>query len=296
MTDAPHPGYRYRHVLDGTARGHTTLSYLVATFRHSTEFEWQARLDAGEILVDDTLARGSEPLRPGAVLVWNRPGWVEAEVPQSYTLIHQDDDLIVVDKPSGLPTLPGGGFYQHTLLSLVQRDFPEARPLHRLGRATSGLVLFALNSPTAATLSRQWPQVEKQYLALASGIAALLSYDIQMPIGPVPHPRLGTVHAASPSGKPAHSVARVVRCHAESTLFEVDLFTGRPHQIRIHLAAIGHPLVGDPIYEAGGLPRAVNPGLPGDSGYWLHAGRVRFTHPKTGERVEFTAASPTALR
>ena len=288
-------GYRYRHVLGREASGHSTLSYLVGHFTHSNAAEWQARFAAGEVLLDDTTAQGAEPLRAGAVLIWNRPGWEEEETPQTFGVIYQDAHLLVVDKPSGLPTIPGGGFYLNTLLSLVQVDFPEARPLHRLGRATSGLVLFALNAPTASTLSRCWPQVRKQYRALASGVALLDSYDIQVPIGPVAHPRLGHVHAASPLGKPARSVARVLQRRTDTTVFEVDLLTGRPHQIRIHLACIGHPLEGDPLYATGGQPRLDQPGLPGDAGYWLHAQRVAFQHPATGEPLDLTAPLPEIL-
>lgn len=288
-------GYCYRHVLDHTAAGDSTLAYLVRRFPHSTVAEWRARLKAGEVLLNDTAASGSECLKPGSVLLWNRPGWVEDETPRTYEVIYCDESLLVVDKPSGLPTLPGAGFYRNTLLSLVHSDFPEARPLHRLGRATSGLVLFARNPRAAATLSQSWPQVQKQYRALGSGVALQEAYEICVPIGPQPHPRLGHVHAASDSGKPAHSIARVRERRERTTVFEVDLLTGRPHQIRIHLAAIGHPLEGDPLYVAGGLPRTDHPGLPGDAGYWLHAGRLRFVHPESGERLDVRAPPPEIL-
>jgi len=288
-------GYSYRHVLGPEAAGDSALSYLARQFPHSTESEWRSRLEAGEVLLDDRSATGGECLKAGSVLLWNRPGWFEEDVPRSYGTIYCDEHLLVVDKPSGLPTLPGGGFYRNTLLSLVQGDFPEARPLHRLGRATSGLVLFARDSQTAATLSGRWREVRKQYRALSGGLAAQNEYEIRVPIGPQPHPRLGQVHAASPDGKPAHCVARVLERRQDTTLFEVDLLTGRPHQIRIHLAAIGHPLDGDPLYTDGGLPRTDAPGLPGDSGYWLHALRLQFAHPSTGEELELLAPPPGIL-
>lgn len=289
-------GYRYRHVLGPTAAGHSALSYLVHNFTHSSETEWQSRLDAGEVFLNENCATGRELLRPGQVLVWNRPGWLEETTPQEYTVIYQDAQLLAVNKPSGLPTIPGAGFYRNTLLSLVQADFPAARPLHRLGRATSGLVLFALNSATAATLQQRWPKVHKQYQALGSWVATEDMYDIRVPIGKQAHPRLGTVHAANIAGKPARSVARTVERRAEATLFEVDLHTGRPHQIRIHLACIGHPLLGDPLYAAGGQPRSDQPGLPGDAGYWLHAKRLVFEHPVSGKRMDLQAPLPEILR
>lgn len=282
-------GYSYRLVLGPEARGRGVLAFLSRSFDHSTIEQWQSRLQRGEILIDSIPAQGDEQLRAGAILVWNRPPWDEEDVPLAYRVIYEDAQLLVVDKPSGLPTLPGAGFYLHTLLSQVQRQHPEVHSVHRLGRATSGLVLFARDSQTAAILCRDWAQVHKQYEALASGVAAQDSYDIQVPIGPVPHPRLGTVHAASPSGKLAHSVARVIERRAEATAFEVDLLTGRPHQIRIHLASIGHPLVGDPLYASGGLPLEDQPGLPGDAGYFLRAKRIVLNHPVTGQRIEVSA-------
>lgn len=289
-------GYSYRLVLGPEALGQGVLDYLARHFDHSTADQWQSRLDAGEILVDHVPVRSDQLLRAGSVLVWNRPPWDEEDVPLEYNVIYEDAHLLAVNKPSGLPTLPGAGFYLHTLLSQVQKHYPEVRPLHRLGRGTSGLVLFARDRQTANTLSRNWPQVRKQYQALASGVASQDSYDIQVPIGPVPHPRLGDVHAASPSGKPAHSIARVLERRADSTLFEVDLLTGRPHQIRIHLASIGHPLVSDPLYAPGGQPLIDEPGLPGDSGYHLHAKRVDLVHPVTREKLTLNAPLPESLR
>lgn len=282
-------GYSYRLVLGPDARGLGVLAFLSRSFDHSTIEQWQSRLQRGEILIDSIPAQGNEQLRAGAILVWNRPPWDEEDVPLAYRVIYEDARLMVVDKPSGLPTLPGAGFYLHTLLSQVQQQYPGVHSVHRLGRATSGLVLFARDSQTAAILCRDWAQVHKQYEALTSGVAAQDSYDIQVPIGPVPHPRLGTVYAASPSGKPAHSVARVIERRAEVTAFEVDLLTGRPHQIRIHLASIGHPLVGDPLYASGGLPLEDQPGLPGDAGYFLRAKRIVLNHPVTGQRIEISA-------
>ncbi len=289
-------GYCYRHVLGLEALGHTVISYLVSHFTHSLESEWQDRINAGEVLLDDHVAAEAEQLRPGRELIWNRPGWVEEETPQQFTVIYEDSDLLAVDKPSGLPTLPGGGFYQNTLLSLVQNRWPAARPLHRLGRATSGLVLFALTPAAASIMNRRWPDIRKQYQALTQGIAAQDTYDIQTPIGPVEHPRLGSVHAASPTGKPSHSIARVLERRADTTLFEVNLLTGRPHQIRIHLASVGHPLAGDPLYTVGGMPRPDTPGLPGDAGYWLHAKRVVLEHPTTGVQLDLTAPLPELLK
>lgn len=289
-------GYSYRHVLGPGARNQPIADYLAQTFNHSTQSQWFERIREGEILLDGCQATGDELLQPGQVLIWNRPGWVEEPTPQSFDILWNDEHLLAVNKPGGLPTNPGAGFYQNTLLTLVRQQFPQARPLHRLGRATSGLVLFGLTLPATSRILKDWPHIQKRYLALATGIATEETYDIQTPIGEHHHPRLGTVHAANPQGKPSRSLATVLERRKDSTLFQVDIFTGRPHQIRIHLASIGYPLVGDPLYAPGGVPRDENPGLPGDPGYWLHAHRMVLNHPITGYPLEFEAPPPEILR
>ena len=109
-----------------------------------------------------------------------------------------------------------------------------------------------------------------------------------------PHPLIGSVWAANPSGKPSKSLAKVISRTTSTTTFEVSLNSGRPHQIRIHLASIGHPL-GDPLYGLTGQPLENLPGLPGDGGYFLHAHFLKFHHPITGEQINLEAASPSGF-
>ena len=113
---------------------------------------------------------------------------------------------------------------------------------------------------------------------------------------PVPHPALGSVHAASPAGKPSLSSVEVLEYREGASLVEVTIATGRPHQIRIHMAACGHPLVGDPLYAAGGGFRGAGAALPGDTGYLLHALRLALPHPITGAPFEVDCIPPGALR
>ena len=290
-------GWSYREQVGPEHSGHTVLSYLTAARRHSTESDWAARIERGEVEVEGIRAHSEALLRSGQTIVWHRPPWDEGAAPLTYAVIHEDDSIIVVDKPSGLPTMPAGGFLEHTLLTLVREACPEASPLHRLGRYTSGLVVFARTNAAASRLGRAWRDrdVKKTYRGLGHGRARTGTFEVDVPIGPVPHPAIGTVHAACESGRPAHSTAVVLERRDNQTLFGVEITTGRPHQIRIHLAAAGHPLVGDPMYEIGGGLKK-DPGLPGDGGYFLHAEQLQFAHPDSGERLNFVAVPPVELR
>lgn len=289
-------GYAYRERIE--RGGATVLEHFVHHHRHSSEPEWKARIEQGEVKVDGVPANPEAVLASGAEVVWKRPPWEEPEVDTNFQMLFEDEVLVAVVKPRGLPTLPGGGFLENTLMALVRARFPEASPMHRLGRETSGIVLFSRTQAAGAAMQIAWRdhRVEKRYRALGSGLAIQDAFDITASIGPVPHPWLGTVHAANAQGKPSSSHARVLERRSASTLFEVDIDTGRPHQIRIHLAFAGHPLVGDPLYASGGLPRTDITALPGDGGYFLHAERLVFPHPTTGLFLELTAPPPLELR
>ena len=290
-------GYAYTSLVGSNSRGRTLLSHLASLYPHSTPETWQQALNQGQVTMNGVTASGKEWLSSGESLVWHRPPWVEPDTPQHFEVLFEDSHLLAVNKPSGLPTLPGGGFLENTLLRLVQAQCPHANPIHRLGRATTGIVLFAKTRQAAATLSADWntPKVQKIYRALAQEVAEQDTYEILTPIGLVPHPLLGWVWAAKPGGKLSSSLARVISRSACTTMFEVDLHSGRPHQIRIHLASIGHPLVGDPLYGSNGLPLEELPGLPGDGGYLLHAQFLQFRHPVTGEERQLEAALPAGL-
>lgn len=286
-------GYIYREQIDGRGAGTRLRDYLSGRYAHSTPAEWDAHIAAGRVVVDGAAVAADLRLRAGQTLEWHRPPWDEPEAPLELPILYAAGSVLAVAKPAGLPTLPGGGFLQHTLLHQIRAVAPTASPMHRLGRWTSGVVLCALTPEAGAALTAQFKArtVHKRYRALASGRPMADAFAIDVPIGPVPYGPLGTVHAASEAGRPASSQVEVIERRADSFLCDVRIATGRPHQIRIHLAASGHPLVGDPLYLEGGRPAADGTALPGDPGYRLHAAELRFDEPTSGERITVLDAS-----
>jgi 23S rRNA pseudouridine1911/1915/1917 synthase len=291
-------GFEFRKRLGADAIGLKAIDYLTQCYSGFTQDEWLHRIESGRVLLDGIPLHPDEVLRPGRILSWMRPPWEEPEAPLSFAILYRDEHLLGVAKPAGLPTVPGGGsFMENTLLYLVRRHFPAASPLHRLGRGTSGIVLFALTREAASGVAQalRCSQIVKIYRALVSGCPVRDEFDIVTPIGPVPHKILKTIHAACPTGKPAHSHVRVLERRRDCSLVEIRITTGRPHQIRIHLAASGHPLVGDPLYVIGGIPAENSRALPGDLGYRLHNARLGFDHPVTNKWTEIICSPPPPL-
>src|SRR5580704_6311951 len=160
-------GYPYTTIISSKYYGQTLLSNLASLYPYSTPQDRQQKLDNGEVTLHGVAATGSESVALGQTLVWNRPPWIEPESPQNFEGLFEDSHLFAVNKPSGLPTLPGGGFMENTLLRLVQKRTPDANPVHRLGRATTGIVLFAKTAQAASNLFANWntPKIQKIYRA-----------------------------------------------------------------------------------------------------------------------------------
>jgi 23S rRNA pseudouridine1911/1915/1917 synthase len=248
-------------------------------------------------------------LTAGDRLAWHRPPWREEAVPAAWAVLHDDGDVLVLDKPAGLPVLPAGGFLEHTVLRLLEHrhaDDPAGvpRPVHRLGRFTTGLLVCARQPATRSWLSarlrestaaapadgedREQSGCRKLYRALLEPGALALSLGqdlvVAVPIGRRPHPRLGRIwcaaHDPGPGDLAARSTLTLLERHRSADLVQVAIASGRPHQIRIHAAAAGAPLQGDPLYRPGGEARA--DALPGDGGYALQAWRLELIRPDGG--------------
>ena len=208
-------------------------------------------------------------------------------------IAHEDDDVIVVDKPAGLVVHPGNGNPEGTLLNALlhhapaNADLPRGGIVHRLDKDTSGLLVVARTEAAQLSLVRQLQArtVKRTYLALARGkVAAEGTVDAPMGRHPVQRTRMAVVRG----GKPAVTHYRVRQRFGQHTLLECDLETGRTHQIRVHLASIGHAIEGDPVYGGRGAR------LIGRQA--LHAWKLAFDHPRNGATVSFESPLPADFR
>ena len=257
-------------------------------------------------LVDDQgrRLRANSEVRGGAVVLEVPPAEIPFHLEPDPTIpvdvVYEDDDILIVNKPSGLVVHPAPGHWQGTLVNalLARGDHyggiaGVARPgiVHRLDRDTSGLLIVARNDAAQASLMAQLKarRVRKTYLALAQGSVAASVGRVEANIGRDPKDRKRM--AVTPDGRHAVTGYRVRERFAGWTLLELDLITGRTHQIRVHLAALGHPVGGDPVYGTGTSRK----GPDGLERLFLHAWRLELVSPTTAKLVRVEAPLPDEL-
>ena len=290
------------------ARGLRLDVFLTQHLHDVTRSQIQLLNGAGAIHVDGRIEKAGYRIRGGDVIEVNldpiRPSPLTPEqIPLQ--IFFEDQDLAVIEKPAGLVVHPGSGSKTgtvvHGLLFHFQNlsDMGDAsRPgiVHRLDKNTSGLLVIAKNNVAHARLSKAFQdrQVRKRYIALVHGSLARKTGTIELPIGR--HPRVRTRMAAgNPGGRSAHTQYQVLEEFRGFSLLEVRIKTGRTHQIRVHLAALGHPVVGDNVYGEHAYKAFVKKFGP-LSRYFLHASGLSLTHPTTGMPLEFHSPLPRELR
>jgi 23S rRNA pseudouridine1911/1915/1917 synthase len=273
--------------------------YLVQVLPELSRTEIKKLIQQDQVLVSNQPAKPSMSVQPGDVVTVYvpiaEPVALQAEtIP--ITIIYEDADLIVVNKPAGLVVHPALGHRTGTLVNALLAKYPdlgdlsqaepeaEQRPgvVHRLDRDTSGLLVVARTDLALRHLRRQFKDrtVQKTYLALVVGRPKAPEGLIDVPLGRDPHHR--QKFAPLVDGKPARTRFRLVEKVGEYSLLEVDLETGRTHQIRVHLAWLGCPVVGDTVYGPKNNP-------PGLDRQFLHAWRLGFEHPRHGRALTFEA-------
>ena len=283
--------------------------FLAAHLPGWTRSRIQRLIKEGRVHLDRTAARASAGVRAGERIRLEIPPPVPA-TPRAEAMpldvVHDDPDLVVVNKPAGMVVHPAAGHAEGTLVNALLhhvRDLSgiggELRPgiVHRLDRGTSGLMVVAKHDRVHAELARQFREreIEKEYVALVWGVVRQ-GRRIDLPIGRDPVDRK---KISARSRRAREAVTRITRAEPLDgvTLVRVAIATGRTHQIRVHLSAIGHPVVGDPTY--GGRRRHPPAHLrivqPLDRPF-LHAARLAFTHPRDGRRIVVSCALPDDLQ
>ena len=222
-------------------------------------------------------------------------------------IVYQDADIIVVDKPAGMVVHPAAGHQTGTLVNALLHHVDdlsgiggERRPgiVHRLDRGTSGLMVVAKHDAAHQELARQFQdrEVEKEYVALVWGVV-VAGRRIEEPIGRDPNNRKRMSNRARRSREAVTRIVRTFEVNPALTLAQIAIHTGRTHQIRVHLSAIGHPIVGDSLY--GGVHRRVQADIKAVQKLdrpFLHAAKLAFKHPSDGRRMAFESELPTDLK
>lgn len=267
-------------------------------------------IDDGDVLVGGRAAKPSLKLKGGERVEVELPAPPPSEVePEEMPLdiLHEDAEVVVVNKPAGLVVHPAAGVHSGTLANALAYHFGRLagggslRPgiVHRLDRDTSGVIVVAKTARAHESLSEQFRErtVFKSYVALAHGATKEERGKVELPVGRDPHNR--TRMAVVRGGRAALSLWRVRRRFTRFTLLDVQIKTGRTHQIRVHLAWMKHPVVGDETYGGGRDKTIADPALRARVAalgrQFLHAERLGFHHPASGEWLGFAAPLPPEL-
>ncbi len=291
-------------VADSSASGARLDRWLAEAVPALSRAKIQALIGAGHVRVDGAVHKASHRLHGGEGIEVDIPPPPAEELepePQALVIVHEDDAVLVVDKPAGTVVHPGAGHARGTLAAAALAHAPgiagiggPRRPgiVHRLDRGTSGLLVLAKTPPAYEALTAQLKArtVRRRYLAVVHGRVGLAEGVVEAPIGRDPLHRQRMAIRPEGKGKRAITRYRVLERFPRHTLLEARLETGRTHQIRVHMASLGHPVVGDETYGRG---RAESP-VPLE-GIALHAAGLGFVHPATGRRVEFTASLPPRM-
>ncbi len=288
-------------------------SFLASHLKEISRTRVQRAIVDGDILVNQRVTKPGYRLRDGDQIEIDLPEPPPVELipePIPLSVVFEDADLIVVNKPAGMVVHPGAGIESGTLANALVYHFNKlsgtagsTRPgiVHRLDKETSGLLVVAKNDVAHECLSDQFRdrQVFKMYIALVYGRVSKEQGEVVARIGRSSHNRTRMGVLRGGAGRTAHTIFEVAERHQDFTLLKVQIKTGRTHQIRVHLAHIGHPVVGDVTY-AGGRENSIREvmikrAVQSLGRHFLHSAELRFNHPRTGEGLEFRSPLPAEL-
>jgi 23S rRNA pseudouridine1911/1915/1917 synthase len=281
------------------------LDVALAALADITRSQARRWIEARRVTVNSEAVRASQRVQEGDAIAADPPDLLPSPLtpePIALDVLYEDADLIVIDKPAGLVVHPGPGHASGTLVNALLYHCGDLagvggvlRPgiVHRLDRGTSGVMLAAKHDAAHAHLSQQFREhsIEREYRALVRGLPTADSGRVDRAIGRHRTERKRmSVHSSV--GREAHTAWRVLRRfrRGQRTWLSVLPETGRTHQIRVHLASAGLPIIGDPVYGRGGAKASASLGRPA-----LHAARLGFEHPTSGQRMAFEAGLPADL-
>ena len=273
--------------------------YLSLTLKDLSRTHIAKIIDEGNCFVNDKVAKGSLKLKAGDIVEINIPEVKEVEVKKEdipLDIIYEDKDILIINKPQGMVVHPANGHYEHTLVNAILHHCDdlsgingEMRPgiVHRIDKDTSGLICVAKNDNAHICLSEQLKDhtMSRTYIALVKGVIKENSGEINMPIGRDPHNRQ-KMAVTRTNSKEAITYFKVVERYSEHTLVECRLKTGRTHQIRVHMAYIGYPVEGDPLYSGKKYDTLYK------NGQLLVAVGLKLVHPSSKEEMEFKIELP----
>jgi len=288
MKNRENNGFTYVDKIKSKGSGKTVIEYYLENYPHTTEKQWDERFLSERIYLNGVITDKDVVLNKEDKVEYKRRPWVEPEVRNDFTVVYEDEDILVINKPSGLPVLPASLYLENTLLCFGKNIFGEKfTPMHRIDKGTTGCVLCAKTVKGRKFLGKQFQRkkIEKYYKTVVQGEILRERFTINASIGFENYPMLGKVSCISKKGKDALTEIIKVKTGFEKkiSLVKIRLHTGRTHQIRIHFAYAGFPLIGEIFYGKGGVPivkgekcNLLNDVLPGDTGFLLHSSKLEF--------------------
>lgn len=286
--------------------GLSVLEYLATRFAYLPEATWSQYIRDGRISCQGVLLDVTCPVARGDTIRCELPDFDAPVVNFAYTIVYEDEWLLGINKPAGLRVHSGGKFVHANLIYHLRHvhepPFPEANLVNRLDADTSGLVLLARDKSVLTQLMRQFAEgsVDKRYLAVVAGRPTPADGTIDLPLGPVKDSRVPRFGVDRAEGKTAVTHYKTVReLSRDFTLLELHPETGRTHQLRVHLAALGHPIAGDALYTLNDDDYLRFRRTPQPQGILqrqaLHSHQLRFFHPRHQTTCTLTAPLATDI-